>query len=174
MEWKSIAIIQSETTKLDYYSEFNFARAVALTKFMREIESKYANDFKIITACPLILVNRDLSKEEWIETFTLGLWVKFAIVDMEYYFEMDRNPFFSAYIVKSYRVDSSTKMYEYAGEMNDMLYKNVNFNANEKTIAQLVKNFHKAFTHVIKRNSSMYLEEIPAYARELKQTIYKH
>ena len=168
--WKNITQIKSETVQVRYYRAFDFARAVALVEFLSWLESKYGEKFRIVTAHPILVVNRDTDLQE--KVFTFDLWVRFVLDETEYYIQMDKNPFLPAYFNKSFRLSDKIIRHEYSNDMSDVIYKNTDWNAEPKTIRQLTKNLKDAFIVVRNRKGCTYKQDIPVYDRERKQTIY--
>ena len=169
-EYKTISQIEEETTTLRHFRAFDFARAVALTEFLKGLEVEYGNSFRIITARPLLLKNRNIEESE--QVFTFGLWVRFDIDKIEYYVEINENPFFDAYITKSYRIDNKTAVCEYANSMNDIFYSGVDWNAEPDNIKLITTNIREAYKTTQKRAGNTYIHKIPAGEINKKQIIY--
>jgi len=180
--FKTIAQIEEMTTDKRYYRAFDYARSVALVGFLRELEKEHQENFCIMSVSPIITYNRSGARnddefEE--ECFTFGLWCKFKINDIEYYVEMNENPFFNAYMTKSWRLPneplyiiSNKSRCEYIAGMNDIIYNNIEFDATQKTIDTLVENLKIAFQITKDRKVKMYTQDIPAYRIEEKQELY--
>jgi len=171
-DWKSISQIKEITTKINYKRPFDVARAIALTNFLQEVETSFADNFRVETAHPILMINRNGGFSE--PTFTIGLWASFSLYKVEYHVEMNENPFFPALFLKSYRLDNKTKCCEYADVMNAEMYINCDWNAEQKTINQLTTNMHRLFADAQQRSGNTYVMEIPACSRKEKQTIYTH
>ena len=178
--FKTVAQIKAETDRKQYYRPFDYACIVALTKFIEHLERKHGEDFKILTVHPAIFYNRgnDKTTVEDIDRtgiFGLGLWVRWLFGDTEYYMQMNENPFFPAYFTRTWRnLDGKTRRSEYATEMNEMMYAGVDIRYSEDVVRKLVQNFKDTLDYVNKRCSETYTQEIPAYDRKVKQTIYRN
>ena len=171
--YKTIAQIESETNNNIYYSAFDYARSVALTNFLRELEQEHSDAFRLITAHPFITHDRsDETKQE--KQFTLGMWATWGIGETIYYCQMNENPFFDAYITRSYNIDHKTRRSEYGSNMNEIFYKCANWDATPETIEQLTKNIRAAYDHTNARAGHWYTRDIPAYERQEQQKIYTH
>lgn len=168
--WRNISQIEEITSKISHRRSIDVARAIALTRFLQEMETIFDDDFRIVTAHPILMINKNDGSNEPI--FTVGLWVRFSVCKVEYYIEMNENPFFPALFLKNYRLDSKTVCCEYADDMNGEMYFNFGWDAEQSTITQLITNMHRLFSVVQQRNGNTYVKEIPAYSRREKQTIY--
>ena len=149
---QTIAQIKDATKRKQYCKPFDFARAIALTEFLMDLEAEYKSDFRITTVEPslLLLFNGPKDAEP---VFTLGMWAGFALGDTEYYFEMDENPHFKAGIIRKWRSeDGKTETAEYLEEMNSILYRGVELNAEPKTISTLVQNYRDALSKANERH----------------------
>ena len=169
---QTIAQIRDATKRKQRYRPFGLARAIALTEFLTELEAEHKNDFRITTAYPALsrLVNEPKDAEP---VFTLGIWAGFAIGDTEYFFEMNENPFLLAGIMRKWRSeDGKTERSEYLEEMNGILYRGTERDAEPKTISTLLQNYRDALSEVNERHPKTYSRDVPAYDRKNKQRIY--
>lgn len=189
--FKTIGQIKEATpeTQRLYYRPVDFARAVALTLFLQELEEKHGDDFKLLTCHPHWLHIRSESQKQHdenkdIPVFTLGLWAHFKIGDTCYYIQHNDNPFFDAYFGRywtfksqKYIVSDDMKRSEYLTGMNEVLYASWNWGCDETSISTLVSNHYTAFDRVNTRHiggPNTYTQKIPSYSRPEKQTIYTH
>ena len=169
-DWKTISQIEGLPLGIKQRRPIDIARAVALTTFLQEVETNFNEDFRIVTAHPMLMINtKDTSNKP---VFTLGLYVTFSIGKVEYYIEMNENIFFPAKFLKRYRIDNKRMCCEYAEDMNGEMYFKFGWNAEQSTINQLVTNMHRLFLEAQQRSGNTYIQEIPAYNRREKQTIY--
>ena len=192
-DYKTIEEIMEITSHTHYLSPFDTARAIALTRFLEELESNYGGEFRIVTANPVLTVNRDEQDVE--PVFTFGLWVRFCIGEVEYYLQMDENPFFDAYLTRAWRYNrhsdktlktcptcgsvefkqpkrKASMTCEYGSRMNDTFYGGVEMNAEPETIGKLTENLHAALDEANNRKPETYQKDVPSYDRNAKQTIY--
>ena len=175
-DWKTIAEIEAETSKLQYISPLDYARAIAITVFLEGLETEHKDEFRIICVHPYIAYNK-LTCDE---AFTLGLWASFCIKGVEYYVNVDKNPFFDAYFKKGVRISGGKIKSEYLTPMNGIIYAGVDIAINGDKTGNSLKAFILNFTENLKtalgivqsRNEPMYVKDLPASDRVLKQTIY--
>ncbi len=175
-EFKTISQVEAETETRRYYRTYDYARALALTAFLRELEAEHGENFRLVTAHPLLICNRGIKDKDEMEAsavFVIGLWARWNIGNTGYYLQMNENPFFDAYITRHWRLDRDREQSEYGSRMNDMMYGNSDWSAEPKNIALLIKCLRQSFVHANKRTPDTYIKEIPAYDRKNVQTIYK-
>jgi hypothetical protein len=149
--FKSIATIKQETEKKRYYRAFDYARRVALTRFVELLENE-RQDFKLVTASPTIAHNRTLDQEGMMASaeFVIGNWVKFEVNDTQFYIQIDDNPFFDSYICASILDhEKKTKKSTGMGVINKTLYANIeSYGASEENINQFVENLKQIFSSI--------------------------
>jgi hypothetical protein len=171
----NISQIEATTEKIMYFRRMDYSRAVAFTEFLCKLEKKYGDNFRLCTLHPHYICNKSIESKAEMEAtkkFVIGLWASWKIGDTDYYMQMDENIFFDAWIARSWKIDKTHRRHEYASRMNELLYAGSNFGTDEKSIAQLIKNFLAAFNETNKRQPDTYVKEIPAYDRKELQTIY--
>jgi hypothetical protein len=176
-EYKNISQIETGTESTHYMRPFDYARAIALTEFLRQLEDKHGDNFKLKTASPKFIyyiTNKGKDEMEKTRAFAIGMWAEWVIGETHYYMQMNNNPFFDAYLIRSWRIGNNMLRSEYGSGMNEELYSDARWNAEPATIMLLVKNFHRAFNAANKRQPETYTKEIPAYNRKEKQTLYKN
>jgi hypothetical protein len=176
-EFKTLSEIKEETTGCLYYGALDYARVVAFTDFLYELEDEYKSSFRLVKANPKLFYNASIEVTAEMDRsciFGVGLWANWAIDDIYYRLEMDNNPFFNAYLVKFWRSsDNKTFHRMRGGNMNDVLYADVDLTEPLGSIEQLKKNFRAVFNDVKENKKLVYISEIPAYDKEDVQTIYK-
>lgn len=175
--FKTLEQIKQETEKKRYYRPFDYARMIALTKFVEELEQE--KSFKLISCNPSIAHIRSQNKEEHKNVektaqFVIGLWIKFEVNDTQYYIQIDKNPFFEAYISASI-VDHEKKTIRTTAmcKVNDILYKDIEWTNTDENINKFVENLKELFPYInmIRMNRT---EKYLSYRDLDKQTIYKH
>lgn len=174
--FKSLETIKMETEKKRYYRPFDYARMVAMTKFIEELSQEPS--FLIISASPCIAHLRSTTQEEHENVeksaqFVIGLWVKFEVNDTQFYIQINENPFFEAYISASIvnhekKTHRSTRLWA----VNDIIYKGIEWVNNEENINRFVDNLKEVFSRV--QMIHMYDEKYVSYRDKNEQTIYTH
>lgn len=175
--FKSLTTIKQETEKKRYYRPFDYARMVALTKFIEELEQEPS--FKLVTANPCIAHLRSSNVEEHMKVeetakFVIGLWCKFEVNDTQYYIQINENPFFEAYVSSSI-VNHEKKTIKTTAlcKVNDILYKNIEWTNTEENINKFVENLKELIPYInmIHMNRT---EKYLSYRDKNEQTIYTH
>jgi hypothetical protein len=168
---KTFQEIKEETIQSNrklYYRDYDYARACALTRFIEEDLSKRAG-FQVSSVRPIMLYNRSLEDMEPSKIFSVGLWFGWMIGDIQYYLQMDENPFMDSYLFLAKQTSSRAGMHTYAHRINDTLYNNVEWGCSEEIINQLVKNLRICIS-VKPEDLSWYKWEIPPYKLPLATT----
>jgi hypothetical protein len=85
-ELKTISHIEAETIKEEKsYDQTELSRMIALVVFLREVESQYGCNFKIVFAYPQITENAHwLNGNQREKYFTLGTWARISIKGVEH------------------------------------------------------------------------------------------
>lgn len=172
--FKTISEIKVTTEKKRYHRPFDYARMVALTRFVEAMENE-RQDFKLVTANPSIAHNRGLDKENMMNSaqFVVGNWIKFEVNGTQFYIQIDDNPFFDSYIIASV-LDHEKKTKKSTGmiKINGTLYNDVAWDCTEENINKIVGNLKEIFSNI-----QMTHWKQDRYSKpfdENKQTIYTH
>jgi hypothetical protein len=175
-DYLTISQIEEITNVTRYIRQLDYTRAIALTLFLRELEAKHRDSFRLCTLSPKIIYNYSLNGKEVIESskvFAIGLWAEWQIDETYYYMEMNDNIFFDAWIARSWKIDRKFMRKEHMTTMNDILYGGWVYDFTPRALTLLINNFHAGIKYVEKQSAPTYMKEISAYDRTKKQTIYK-
>lgn len=176
-------ILRNQQNTISYKPRqvYDYTRQVAVTKFLCTIEKEYGNKFKLITAHPKLI---DCTKKNITKPiFSIGLWAGFDIEKTHYYLKLNGNPFYDAYLSRSWDIPNEKacslspieRRYEYidACKINDILYVNTDWSDSDRNIQIFADNLITAFN--TRKNAPprhTYKKEIPIYDRNKQQTIH--
>ena len=176
--------IKERTTQVMRRRPFDLGRALALTKFLEELEARHGDSFAVTAVSPEMALPLEGRKDAK-PVFTAGMWANFRIGSTEYHLEMSENPFFRATIFRSWRrpKKSTQAAYianthditvsEYADiEMNGVMYAGAKWDAEPGTVRLLTNNLHNALKKADGRKARTYSRETPLHDSKGEQRVY--
>lgn len=176
MNYRTFDEIKNDTIKNGnaglWYRGFDFIRAQAFTRFIEERSAQPG--FRFVCGKPLNLRNRDAGTPDEVEAtkeFSLGLWAGWMEGEDYFYLQIDSNPFFEAYVSRSVQSGKAMRTTRLM-EINDILYKGVEWDTSAETSAKLLENL-RACLEFARQDRRLYNEEIRSYMNPFtRQDVY--
>lgn len=162
-----------------YYRPFDYARAIALTRYIESLASD--DTFALVVAHPHMTYCRAVANIDETRVFTLGLWCRYRLNGVMYYIQIDENPFFPCCMSASIPAEYSkyetvprvkTEKTTGLADMNHIVYAGIEWENTEENITRFVKNLHAAMAEC-KKLTYIRRRDVPTYKNEwTEQTIY--